>query len=181
MTPESDKYKNVVNLLRQSKPLLGSSEEIESHVINRITRLNRSGLDFSEVIDFLFGWVYIGWVRRSLITASLALVMIFVYQQGVILKRIELISRQTVITNKEISSSPSDEIERLLLAYKNSGRKFPSKTITISESQMNELLDSVKELQIKYRDLENIIEGDPVLKKLIEKKLIENNRTKINL
>jgi signal recognition particle subunit SEC65 len=65
--------------------------------------------------------------------------------------------------------------------YKNSGRLFPSKTITISERQMKELLESVKELQIKYKDLEKLIEEDPGLKKNIEKKLIENNRTKINL
>lgn len=52
---------------------------------------------------------------------------------------------------------------------------------TISEKQMKELLESVNELQIKYKDLENLIEEDPELKKLIEKKLIENNRTKINL
>ena len=36
-------------------------------------------------------------------------------------------------------------------------------------------------LQIKYKDLENLIEQDPELKKLIEKKLIENNRTKTKL
>lgn len=52
---------------------------------------------------------------------------------------------------------------------------------TISEKQMKELLESVNELQIKYKDLENLIEEDPELKKLIKKKLIENNRTKINL
>jgi hypothetical protein len=46
---------------------------------------------------------------------------------------------------------------------------------------MKELQESFKEMQIKYKDLENIIEGDPDLKKLIEKKLIENNRIKINL
>jgi hypothetical protein len=46
---------------------------------------------------------------------------------------------------------------------------------------MKELLDSVNELQIKYKDFENLIEGDPELKKLIEMKLIEYNRTKINL
>jgi len=46
---------------------------------------------------------------------------------------------------------------------------------------MKELLESVNELQIKYKDFENLIEEDPELKKLIEKKLIENNSTKINL
>ena len=92
-----------------------------------------------------------------------------------------MLSRQTVVIDKENVVTPSAEIERLLTIYKNSGGRFPSKTITISERQMKELLESVNELQIKYKDLENLIEGDPELKKLIEKKLIENNRTKINL
>jgi hypothetical protein len=34
---------------------------------------------------------------------------------------------------------------------------------------------------LKYKDLENLIEEDPELKEMIEKKLIENNHTKINL
>jgi len=183
MKTENEKYDSVLNLLQKSKPLLDSTGEIEIEVIRRVRKLNHSGVNLSEVIDFLFSWVYIGWVRRSLITASMALVLIFVYQQGVILKRIEVLSRQTVIFDKEkaMSSSSSDGIDRLLTLYKNSGHRFPSKYITISESQMKELQESLKEMQIKYKDLENLIESDPELKKLIEKKLMENNFTKFNL
>lgn len=181
MKPESEKYNKVLNILRNSKPLLNSTEDIEREVINKIARAHQNRLYLSEVIDFLFGWVYIGWVRRSLITASIILVLVFVYQQSIILKRIDFLSRQTVIIDRENVSTPADEIEKMLLIYKNSGRRFPSKTITISEKQMKELLESVNELQIKYKDLENLIEGDPELKKLIEKKLIESNRTRINL
>jgi hypothetical protein len=46
---------------------------------------------------------------------------------------------------------------------------------------VKELLESIDELQIKYKDLENLIEEDPELKKYIEKKLIENNHSKIRL
>jgi hypothetical protein len=181
MKPESENYNKVLNLLRKSEPILYSTESIEREVIKRVIKINRSGIKFSEVIDFLFSWVYIGWVRRSFIAASIVLVLVFVYQQGVILKRIDVLSRQTVVSDKESTLSPADELEKLLTVYKNSGRLFPSKTITISERQMKELLESVKELQIKYKDLEKLIEEDPGLKKNIEKKLIENNRTKINL
>lgn len=181
MKPESEKYNKVLNILRNSKPQLDSTEDIEREVINKIARAHQNRLNFSEVVDFLFGWVYIGWVRRSLITASIGLVLVFVFQQGIILKRIDILSKQTVVIDKENVQTPAAEIEKLLTEYKNSGRRFPSKTITITESEMQELLESVNELQIKYKDLENIIEGDPELKKLIEKKLIENNRTKINL
>ncbi|HEX7493876.1 MAG TPA: hypothetical protein VF346_06640 [Bacteroidales bacterium] len=181
MKTESEKYNKVLNILRNSRPDLDSTEDIEREVINKIARAHQNSLNLSEIIDFLFRWVYIGWVRRSLITASVILVLVFVYQQGVILKRIDVISRQTIVTGKGIVSTPADDIEKLLLFYKNSGRSFPSKTITISEKEMKNLLESVKELQIKYRDLENLIESDPELKNLIEKKLVDNNRIKTNI
>jgi hypothetical protein len=181
MKTENEKYDIIINLLRKSKPELDSTEDIEREVFRKISRRRRSGADLSELIDFLFGWVYIGWVRRSLIAASVALVLIFVYQQGVILKRIDKISKQVIVSDKELISTTDDKIEKLLMVYKNSGRKFPSKTITISERQLKELLESVKDLQIKYKDLEELINGDPELKKLIEQKLIDSNRHKINL
>jgi hypothetical protein len=179
MKEESEKYKKVLILLRKSRPELITKEDIEIEVIKRIKKAHISRFYISEMIDFLFSWVYIGWVRRSLITASVFLVLIFVYQQSVILKRIEVISRQTVVADKENVRTPADEIEKLLMVYRNSGRRFLSKTITISEKQMKDLQESVRELQGKYKDLENLIEQDPELKKIIEKKLEENNRTKI--
>lgn len=181
MEPENEKYNKVLDLLRKSKPGLDSTDDIEREVIKRIERVNHSRLSLSDLVDFLFGWVYIQWVRRSLITASIALVLVFVYQQSVILKRIDFLSRQTIVTEKEIGSAPADEVEKMLMVYRNTGRRFPSRNITISEKQMKELIESVNELQLKYKDLENLIDEDPELKKMIEKKLIENNHTKINL
>ena len=67
------------------------------------------------------------------------------------------------------------------MMYKISGRRFPAKSITISDKQMRQLLESVNELQTENKDLLNMIEGDPELKTIIEKKLIENSRTKIKL
>jgi hypothetical protein len=180
MKPGSEKYDKVINLLRKSEPKLDSTADIEREVIRRITEIENSGFNISEVIDFLFGWVYIGWVRRSLITASVVLVMIFVYQQSVILKRIDAISRQTIVTDKGSVSTSADQIEKMMTVYKMTGRVFQSKTKTISEKQMKELLETLKELQTNYRDLEDLIEGDPQLKRLIEQKLIDN-RNKINL
>ena len=181
MKPESEKYNRIINLLKESKPVPGSLEDIEKEVIKRISGTQNAGLNLSQIVDFLFGWVYIRWVRRSLITAAVALVLIFVYQQAIILKRIDFISRQTIITDRENTLSPSDEIEKILMSYKNTGRIFPAKSITISEKQMMELIEAVNELQVKYKDLENLIESDPELKKMIEKKLIESTYSKIKL
>jgi hypothetical protein len=181
MEPESEKYKNVINILRKSKPVLNSTENIQKEVIKKIERVKKSGLSLADIIDFLFSWVYIGWIRRSLIIASIALVVIFVYQQAIILRRIDFLSRQTIVIDRDFESASSDEVGKLLMVYRNSGRRFPLNTVTISEKQMNELLESINELKTRYKDLENIIDGDPELKKLIEEKIKEKNRTKLNL
>jgi hypothetical protein len=181
MIPESEKYNKVLIILRKSKPTLNSTEDIEREVLKRIARIRKPEIVLSDTIDFMFGWIYISWVRRSLITAAVFLVFVFVYQQSVILKQINYLSRQTILIDGEKTSTAADEIEKRIMMYKISGRLFHSKTITISEKQMNQLLESINELQIKYKDLLNLIEEDPELKKYIEKRLIENNRTKINL
>jgi hypothetical protein len=181
MKPELDKYNHLMTLLRKSKPELDSTEEIEREVMRRIKGVRHTAINLSDTIEFLFRWVYIGWVRRSLIAASICLVMLFVYQQGIILKRIEMISRQTIVSDRIKLTAPSDVVEKMLMNYKKLERRFPSKTIIISETDMKDLLESINELQVKYKDLESIIEEDPELKKLVEKKMIENNRTKIIL
>ena len=165
---ENEKYNKVLNILRKSKPVLFSTEDIEREVINKIKIAHKDSLTIPELIDFLFGWVYVGWVRRTLIAASVILVVIFIYQQSIILRQIDFLSRQTVEIDKGNASAPADEIQRFLMKYKNAKLKFPSKTMTISERQMKELLEYVQELQIKYKDLEKIIEDDPELKELID-------------
>ena len=46
---------------------------------------------------------------------------------------------------------------------------------------MEQLLDSVNDLQVKYKELINIINEDPELKNSIGKKLIEHNQQKTKI
>jgi hypothetical protein len=179
MNNENEKYNKVINLLKVSKPKLESTEDIENEVMKRIYGERPLLSTLTEIIDFIFSWVYIGWVRRSLIAASMALVVIFIYQQGVILKQIDFLSRQTIVIGKNNITEPVGRFEKILVNYKKGIKKLPSRNITISEKQMNELIESVNELQTKYKDLEKLIEDDPEIKKLIENKIIENSRSKI--
>ncbi len=181
MEQESGKYKKVLEILRNSKPVLNSTEDIENEVIKRILKVNKHGLNLLNIIDFLFGWVYIGWIRNGLITASVLLVMFFIWQQSIILNRIDLLSRQTIIENAETISNPASEVERGIMMYKITGRRLPSHNLTISEKQMNQLMDSVYELQVKYKDLIKLIEDDPELKSSIEKKLKDHNQQKTKI
>lgn len=181
MEKKTEKYNQLLYILRKSEPVLDSTEDIEREVMKRISVVRKSGIVFADVIDFLFRWVYIGWVRRSLITASVLLVIIFVYQQGAILRQINFLSSKMIVTGGESRPDPLGELEKGLMMYKLSGRKLNSQNITISEKDLEEFLDSVNELQYKYKELLNIIEEDPDLKKYLEERLSENDRVKINL
>jgi hypothetical protein len=181
MKTESEKYDMVINVLRNSKPDLNSSFEIEKEVLRRISEDRSLKFIIADALEFLFSWIYIGWVRRFLITASVCLVIVFVWQQGVILKEINHLSRQVTITDKEPGFDPSVTLEKRILTYKLGGLNISSKSGKMTEKQIIQLLDSVNKLQIKYRDLMNLIEEDPDLKKIIEKKLLENSRRKTNM
>jgi hypothetical protein len=181
MEKNSEKLDRIINLLRESKPTLGSTSDIEREVIQKISGMSQAKISLSVIIDFLFGWVYIGWVRRSLITASVILVAFFVWQQGTIIKQINYLSSQPVMIESESRSFQTSFSGNKVMMLKLFGKTLPSQNVTISKEQMDSLLESVNDLQTKYRDLINLIEEDPELKKYLENKLTEMNRTIIKL
>lgn len=179
MEPEYEKYKRVINILKKSEPFLDSGEEIRRNVINRILKERTSKVNLSDMIDFLFRWVYIGWVRRTLIAASFALVIVFVYQQGVILRQINFLSNQVVVADGDSPSDLKVEVERKIMLYKLSGRRFPSKNLTVSERDLQKFMESINETHDKYEELRDLIDNDSELMRYLEKKLSENSRTEI--
>ncbi len=181
MEKNSEKPDRIIKLLRASKPILDSAFDIEREVIEKISQKNRSETVLSDITGFLFGWVYIGWVRRSLITASIILVAFFVWQQGTIIKQINYLSSQPIMIESESRSFQTGFSGNKVMMLKLFGKGLPSQNVTISKEQMDTLLESVNDLQTKYRDLINLIEEDPELKKYLENKLTEMNRTKFKL
>lgn len=176
MNYDNKEYDKLLETLRKSKPVLFGAEEIEETVLRRVSKLQGHNSFFSEIMELLFSWVYVGWVRRSLITVSAMLVVFFIYQQSVILKQLNYLSRQTIhIEGSETSFSPSVNIEHKLLLYKFSGRKFSKRDITISEEDLNRLLDSLNKIELQYEDLRILIDEDPELKEYVEKKLMEKD------
>jgi hypothetical protein len=178
MATDNEKYKKIIEMLRNSRPELIRPEEIEDEVIKRIRRQKSPGETISAFIESLFGWVYVSWVRRSLIGAVTLLVAIFVYQQASILKQVNNISKRMVITGIVQASASSAEFDKKLTLYKISTKFSGDREIKISENQLEELLDSYQNLQVKYKDLIRIIEENPELKKYIENKLDEERNNK---
>jgi len=181
MEKNSEKPDRVINLLRTSKPVLNSTNDIEREVIQRISGMNQTKTTIPDVTEFLFGWVYIGWVRKSLIAASVILVVLLAWQQGTIIKQINYLSSQPVMLDNEARSFQTEYSDNKLMFFKLYSKKLPSQNVIISKKQMDTLIESVNDLQTKYKDLMNLIEEDPELKRYLENRLSEMNRTKTKL
>jgi hypothetical protein len=180
MYTDETKYERIVNTLKKSKPVLRSPDDIEEKVINRILQSKVKNKPASGFLDFLFGWVYVGWVRTGLVAASILLIVAFAYQQVVILKRVNNLNQQAIFIESQMITGSQDYSYTDLL-YRLAGRKLPSGNNTVSEKQMKQILKSYNELQEKYKDLIKLIEENPELKVYVEQKLTESNKKKIKL
>jgi len=181
MVNEEKKYQKVLNILRKSKPVLKDSSDIEANVMRMLQPAAEKSRSLLNFLDYLFGWVYIGWVRKGFIAASILIIGVFTYQQSLIIRRIDSLEKQTVITGNQMVRGTSDDLEEKMFLYKLSGIKLRDGQITISEKQMEQLIDKVYELQTKYKYLIKMIENNPELKQFMEMKLSEKNKEKLNL
>ena len=181
MGTESENYRKVIKLLRESTPELGSTDNLEREVMRLISERNRGRISADSVINFLFGWVYIGWIRRSLIAASVILVGVFVWQQSIILRQLNFLNNRFVVSEIENVKYQPRINEKKLLMMGRGGRGFSESEVKIPEDKIEQLLDSYSKLQSDYGELVKLINEDPELRKLIEEKSQQKKLSKTKL
>ena len=178
---EGNKYDSVINILRRSKPVLTGTDKIGERVLNEIQLPRKKEVEDFNLFDYLFGWVYIGWIRKSLITVSFSLIALFIYQQLLILKRIDRLESQSVGAGSQFVRMNQAEPYNIITTDNLTRLRLKTGRIALDKKQINELMNSYNEMEHKYKDLIRIIEDDPELKKLLEEKLSEKNKKKFNL
>jgi hypothetical protein len=181
METESKKYKTIITLLRESPTELRAPEIVEQEVMRRILERQRKRISIEKVIDFFFGWVYVGWIRKSLMTAAVALVAVFIWQQSIIVKQLNFLNNRVVSSGiEDIKYQPRMD-ERKLLLIGTRGELFSHRETKLSRDKIDQLLDSYSKLQSEYDELLKLINDDPDLKKLIEEKAEQKNQQKTKL
>ena len=181
MEQEKGKYEKVLEILRRTNPVMSNPDEIEEKVLNSILEKQRPGTELNDLIDFLFGWTYITLVRRSLITVSVFLVIMFIFQQSIMMKQINHLSRQIDSYERDASGLPGEYPDRRMMMLRFSEKRLPFFRKARSEKQVEELFRTIDQLKKEYKDLDKMIKEDPELKKLIEKKLSEIDGNKIKI
>ena len=176
MEENNEKYGKIVNALRRSKPAPDSFFDIEMAVMVSVSKKEKRG----SIMDFIFGWIHIGWVRRSLIAASFLLLGFFIWQQNNILKQIDHLGSQMRLNDKVITYDPAGALERKQLLFRLT-EEMDQSGVMIPQDELNRLLDTLNDIRMRYRDIMDLIEADPELKKMVEEKLNKDIRSKINL
>jgi hypothetical protein len=169
-----------LNILRNSKPVLTEAESLTEKVISKLKE-GKSKFTLPEMIfEYLFGWVYIVWVRRTMVTAALVIAVFFIYQQSLILRKINDLSGQRIHNGSLIMTNMNADLADKLLIYKITGRKLNDEKISVSQKEIDEMINSLNKLKTKYKDVINLIENDPQLKSYVESRMNEkqNNRIK---
>ena len=113
--------------------------------------------------------------------ASVVLVKIFVLQQSKIMNQISLLSSQIESYQRDASGVPGEYPERRMMLLRFSERRYPFFKKVASDKQVEELFRTIDKLKMEYKELDKMIEDDPELKKLIEKKLSEIDGNKLKL
>jgi hypothetical protein len=178
MTSHNNKYIKIIGVLKKSKPELLFPEHVEDKIINRITGVNQEEGRLPGILEGLFGWIYIGWIRRALTTIAIMLVGLFVYQQAFIMRQVRQISEKVINISNGSNSVTSQGMMKMMTFYKISNSLSSGETTLISERELEELINSYQDIIDRYRDLMEIIKTDTVLKELIEKRLEEKMKYK---
>jgi len=180
MKNDSTKYDRIRDILKKSEPILTGSEAIEENVMEKI-RDKKKARENYNFLDYLFGWVYVGWVRNGLVAASVLIMAVFVVQQSIILKRINNLEQQTISTSTSFVKGVPDDFESAFMIYKRSPSNIHLKNGKLSDKQLRQLEESINDLQTRYSDLIKLIEDNPELKQYIDQKLSEKDKKKFNL
>ncbi|NLJ42706.1 MAG: hypothetical protein GX431_03545, partial [Bacteroidales bacterium] len=102
----------------KAKPALPHPELLENVVIERIRSKDNRSTMLTGLIEAVYGWIYVGWVRRSFISAALAIFAVFVYQQANILRSVRSLQKEVVSIRSGQPSVNVRDLERKLTLFK---------------------------------------------------------------
>lgn len=168
-------YDKIVAALRNSTPELTRYNLVEEEVLKRVSAKNSD----AGIFDLLFGWIYIGWVRKSLVAASFILLGFFVWQQHIMMNQINELSSRINENDRMLIYDRSASLEKRQMLLKLSREQ--SKGYYLSEEELTRLIDSINHLNIRYRSLIDMIDDDTLLKKKVGERIEKKLGSRIKL
>jgi hypothetical protein len=108
----------------------------------------------SLIMNILFGWAEILWIRRGFIAISAGLIFAFIFQQFSIVSRIgQLESRMVESNTEQLIRQQGEHVLLNSVIIKEMEEDQLQDSIMVSDKDLRDLINSYSELQSRYQDL----------------------------
>jgi len=152
---DKEKISEITEKLTSYNPGLDNRDDLIRNVMES-SSATKMPFKVGRLLDFLFGWTDILWIRRGLVTLSVALVFVFVFQQFSIFNRIGQLENRMVESNTEqiIRQQGEQVLLNSVLMQEIRETEF-SDSVMVADKDLRELINSYSELQSRYHDLKS--------------------------
>ena len=113
-----------------------------------------------------------------MIAAAVCMTLLFGFQQVLILKKINELSGQRIQDGNLFRTSAKTEISDKIRVFRFSRKKIADEERSVSKEEIDEMIKSINKLQVKYKDIIDLIEDDPELKNYVETRMKEIGKNK---
>lgn len=145
------RYKDIVDSAKGRNEKFENEPEIVNNIMRTIRSRRRMG-----GFDIIFGWADIVWLRRSLTFASLLIVVIFVFQQYVIIDKISLLeSRMVDISTQSLLDYQKESAIANTVKFTDEQEILLQDSIIVASKDLTGLIKSYRDLQKKYIELQD--------------------------
>ena len=150
-----NKYSKVIEVLKGNKPVLANKEKLTENIMKRIQEPVEKFTFQEKLANYLFGWAEIGWIRGTMAIAATVFIAFFTVQQVIINDRVNTLEKQLIRTVNSINTHEPDlGIMQKVLLNMVAKDHMAGDSITISRSDLEELLNSYIELQENHDNME---------------------------
>lgn len=172
---DQDKYFKVIKALKINKPVLTDKERLTDDIMRRIQGSEEKAAFHEKLSYYLFGWADISWIRGAMAVAAVLFAGIFITQQIIITNRVNNLEKQLIRTVNTINSREPDLgiMQKVLLNIVAKDQMMVD-SITISKSDLEELLNSYLELQEDYENLKQDFGLEPYIQDMIKRNIEDN-------
>ena len=173
---KNNNYSNLIEKLKSNKPALSDKEKLVDDVMHKIREAKHQPTFPGKLSHYFFGWADVVWIRGAMALAATLLIGIFIIQQVVITDRINSLEKQLVRTVNTFQNRETDMgIMQKVLLNLVAKEQMAYDSITVSRSDLEELLNSYLELKKDYDEMKENRSFESYIQNKIRQNLNKEN------
>ena len=143
MMNSKDVYSKLIDRIKSVGTRLENHEEMIEQVMERIELQERQPGQSPSILDLLFGWVHVIWLRRAMALTAICLAAFFIGQQFILMHRLTKLERQIVKSvESESIAEEGPGLKDQFLMNMVMDRPPEGDSITLSRDEFEALLDA---------------------------------------